>query len=165
MKNVVKLWAVAAFASLASVAPTFTAQAQATQARPEVSELAECYTGDKNLTVTIVRVGKRENKQALVEIVGLDHPWNRRIFKANVANIAPANSSLVKNEYIIKVNGRDWHLARLEDNQLTLFLREDGATGRSQEYHLAFSQGVSDDTKPEYLLTAYLKQESGGKSK
>ena len=165
MSTFAKRVALAAFVGLACLTTTASAQKTATAkpARPEVGELAEAYAGDKNLVVTIVRVGKRENKQALVEIVGLDHPWNRRIFKANVANIAPNSSSIVKNEYTIKVNGGDWNLARTEDNQLTLFLRENGATGKSQEYRLGFAKSISDDTRPEYLLTAYLKQEADPK--
>jgi len=123
-----------------------------------VGAQAEACSGDKNLLVTIVRVGKRENKQALIEIVGLDHPWNKRILKANVTNIASGHSTAVRNNYEITVNGKSWNLATTEDNYLTLNLREDGATGRQQSYRLAFDKGTADDTKPEYLLTAYLNQ-------
>ena len=136
------------------------AQKAATQARPEVSEQAEAYAGDKNLIVTIVRVGKREAKQALVEIVGLDHPWNRRIFKCDVVNAASNNSTAVKNNYEMKVNGKDWLLGTAENNAFTLYLRDNGATGRSISYQLSYSTAIANDTQPEHLLTAYLKQEN-----
>ena len=162
MKMYLKSCVALGFAACVSLASAPIAHAQkagaATQARPEVGEQAEAYSGDKNLLVTIVRVGKRENKQALIEIVGLDHPWNKRIFKANVTNIASGHSTAVKNNYEITVNGKSWNLATTEDNYLTLNLREDGATGRQMSYRLAFDKGTADDTKPEWLLTAYLKQ-------
>jgi hypothetical protein len=155
-----------ALLSLASATPIHAQKAGATaQARPEVGEQAEAYSGDKNVQVTIVRVGKREKKQALVEIVGLDHPWNKHIFKANVTNIASGHSTAVKNNYEIMVNGKSWNLATTEDNYLTLNLREDGATGRQQSYRLGFDRGIADDTKPEWLLTAYLKQDNNAKVK
>ncbi|HEX8329636.1 MAG TPA: hypothetical protein VF629_19015 [Hymenobacter sp.] len=163
MNKTFKACAGIGFAALLSLASATTTHAQkataAAPARPEVGEQAEAYSGDKNLLVTIVRVGKRENKQALIEIVGLDHPWNRRIFKANVTNIASGQSTAVKNNYEITVNGGSWNLATTEDNYLTLNLRENGATGRQQSYRLAFDRGIANDTKPEYLLTAYLKQD------
>lgn len=168
MKKYLKASAAMGFATLFSLiaAPTTDAQkaGQTTQVRPEVGEQAEAYSGDKNLVVTIVRVGKREQKQALVEIIGLDHPWSRRIFKANVTNIASGHSTAVKNNYEITVNGNSWNLATTEDNYLTLNLRENGATGRQQSYRLAFDKAIAADTKPEYLLTAYLKQDNSAKA-
>lgn len=169
MKQSLTVCAAIGFTALLSLASATTTYAQkagtATQARPEVAEQAEAYSGDKNVQVTIVRVGKRENKQALVEIVGLDHPWNKHIFKANVTNIASSHSTAVKNNYEITVNGNSWNLATTEDNYLTLNLRENGSTGRQQSYRLGFDRGIADDTKPEWLLTAYLKQDNSAKVK
>lgn len=85
-------------------------------------------------------------------------PQQLGIFKANVNNIVSGHSTAVKNNYEITVNGSSWNQATTEDNYLTLNLRKNGATGRQQSYRLAFDRGVADDTKPEYLLTAYLKQ-------
>jgi hypothetical protein len=162
MKHALHVCAALGFAtllSLASAAPAHAQKAATTKsARPEVGEQAEAYSGAKNLQVTIVRLGKRENKQALVEIVGLDHPWNRRIFKADVTNLASGSSTAVKNNYEINVNGKSWNLATTEDNNLTLNLRDNGLTGQEHSYRLAFDKAIADDTKPEWLLTAYLEQ-------
>ena len=56
------------------------------------------------------------------------------------------------------MNGKSWNLATTENNYLTLNLREDGVTGRQQSYQLAYDKGTANDTKPGWLLTAYLKQ-------
>ena len=90
---------------------------------------------------------------------------NKHIFKANVTNIASSHSTAVKNNYEITVNGNSWNLATTEDNYLTLNLRENGSTGRQQSYRLGFDRGIADDTKPEWLLTAYLKQDNSAKVK
>ena len=96
MLKTVRLTACLAFAATAQLAGLTTVHAQATKAsaaRPEVGQIPEVYTTEgSKLTVTVVRYGPRASKQALVEIADLDHPWNKRIFKANVTNLARATA-------------------------------------------------------------------------
>jgi hypothetical protein len=42
--------------------------------------------------------------------------------------------------------------------QWLLRWRNNGLTDQEHSYRLAFDKGVADDTKPEWLLTAYLEQ-------
>lgn len=140
------------------------AQSQTTT-RPEVGELAEVYRDDKRLNVTIVRLGKRENKQALVEIADLDHPWNKRIFKTVVVDVSRRVGEVV-NTYWIQLDSKPWGLVVRDMNYggLILNLREQGDTGKNVRLSISYSKELSAETSSEFLLTAYLNQEKNPKS-
>ncbi len=91
MIKIAPLCAVLALAAASFAVPT-AAHAQKAKptaaARPEVGPLAEVFRDEKRLNVTVVRYGKREKKQALVEIADLDHPWNQRIFLTSVQDVS-----------------------------------------------------------------------------
>jgi|GEM_PF-676832 len=153
--------AVALTCTLASSSPAY---AQAAKPRPEVGPIAEVYRDEKTLNVTIVRYGKRENKQALVEIADLDHPWNKRIFLTSVQDVS-RRAGTVDNTYFIQLDGKPWGLVftQLDGGGRALNLRENGDTGKSVRYPIAYSEGLSRDTNSEHLLTAYLQQQADPK--
>ncbi len=95
----------ALFASCVLITPAVSLA----QARTEVNPLAEVYRDEKRLNVTIVRYGKREGKQALVEIADLDHPWNQRIFLTSVQDVS-RRAGTVDNTYSIQLEGNPWGL-------------------------------------------------------
>lgn len=153
-------------ASLTVPAVSLAQQPKATaQSRPEVNPLAEVYRDDKRLNVTVVRYGKRENKQALVEIADLDHPWNQRIFLTSVQDVS-RRAGTVDNTYSIQLDGKPWGLVftLLDGGGLVLNLRENGDTGKNVRYPIYYSKELSDQTSSEFLLTAYLKQQSSPKT-
>ncbi len=153
-------------ASLTAPAVAVAQQAKGTaQARPEVSPLAEVFRDEKKLNVTVVRYGKRENKQALVEIADLDHPWNQRIFLASMQDVS-RRAGTVENTYFIQLDGKPWGLVfnLLDGGGLVLNLRESGDTGKNVRFPIFYSKELSDQTSSEFLLTAYLKQQSDPKT-
>ena len=157
--------AVVALCGLSTPVITLAQSAKAAQVRPEVGPLAEVYRDEKRLNVTIVRYGKRENKQALVEIADLDHPWNKRIFLASVQDVS-RRAGTVENTYFIQLDGKPWGLVfnQLDGSGLALNLRENGDTGKNVRYPLYYSKELSGETSSEFLLTAYLQQQSDPKT-
>jgi len=159
--------ALALFAACGLGAPTtiLAQQTKVASERPEVGPLAEVYHNEKTLNVTIVRYGKRENKQALVEIADLDHDWNRRIFLTSVQDVS-RRAGTIDNSYFIQLDGKPWGLVfnQLDGGGLALNLREEGDTGKNVRYPISYSKELSSDTSPEHLLTAYLKQQSDPKT-
>jgi hypothetical protein len=132
--------------------------------RPEIGEYAEVYQDKNNLRVTIIRFGPRERKEALVEINGIDHPWNKQIFRVSVSDWTnPSDSSNKKVDYVTQVNGEDWYLLNRRGNRLQLNLRENGDAGKEQNYDLSYSAELSKNSKPEDLLTTYLEQKDKNK--
>ncbi len=152
-----------AFSAFTAVLAPAVAQAQ-TAGRPEMGTLPEAYRDDKQLSVTVVRYGPKANKQALVELAGLDHPWNRRIFLANVVDVA-RRAGEVKNSYWIQLAGKPWGLVAqdLGYGGPMLNLCEDGDTGKNVRYPIYYSKELSEQSNAQFMLTAYLEQEKDPK--
>ena len=164
MKNIGKLIVLFSFLAILLSTSSYVLAQKSSDVRPEVGEYAEVYRGEKNLQVTIVRLGKREDKEALIEIVGIDHPWDKRIFRAKVNDYTTGSDADDKKiDYKIKVNGVDYSLIAARGYGRELYLRENGDSGKESSYNLYYSKALSEDSKPEFLLTAYLEQEEKAK--
>lgn len=48
--------------------------------RAEELGVAKVFRGDEGLEITVVRYGPRERHQALVQVSGVDSPWNGQVF-------------------------------------------------------------------------------------
>ncbi len=123
--------------------------------RPEVAQYCKVYTSNENLQVTTTRIGKAENNEILFELVGIDHPFDKKIFKAKV-NESNDNISIT-----IKYEGDDWVIASKQGdsswyNDFMVYLPNKGK--KMSEYNIFYSKEISNGCKPEWLLTAYLEQ-------
>ncbi len=123
--------------------------------RPEVAQYCKVYSSNENLQVTTTRIGKEENNEILFELVGIDHPFDKKIFKAKV-NEGSDNISIT-----IKYEGEDWVIASQRGgsswyNDFTVYLPNKGK--KMSEYVIFYSKEISNQCKPEWLLTAFLEQ-------
>jgi hypothetical protein len=125
------------------------------QKRPEVAEYCKVYLGDENLQISLVRVGPMDNNEVLFEVFGIDHPMNKKIFKAKVVEY---NDNI---DIKIKYEGRDWVIATKRGSgtwfgSFKVYLPNKGK--KESEYDIVYSKDRSNDCHPEWLLTAYLEQ-------
>lgn len=119
--------------------------------RPEVGNVCKVYTGYEGIRISTCRVGPVENNEVLIGIMGIDHPWNSKIFKAKV------NKYNGKEDYEIKVNGKPYVLITYRDYYM-IYLTPYGTT--KEEQYIWYNKDASSECKPEWLLTEYLEQEA-----
>jgi hypothetical protein len=134
---------------------TMTSAQDKKTTRPEVAQYCKVFTSNENLQVTTTRIGKAENNEILFEIVGIDHPFDKKIFKAKVDE---SNDGI---SITIKYEGDDWVIATKRGdnswyNDFTVYLPNKGK--KMSEYTIFYSKEISNQCKPEWLLTAYLEQ-------
>jgi hypothetical protein len=128
---------------------------KAAEKRPEVAEYCKVYLGDENLQITMVRVGNPDNNEVLFEVIGIDHPMNKKIFKAKVVEY---NDNI---DIKIKHQGKDWVIATKRGtggwtSSFKVYLPNKNK--KESEYDIIYSKDRSGDCRPEWLLTAYLEQ-------
>jgi hypothetical protein len=131
------------------------AYAQDSKTRPEVGQYCKVYIGDENLQITTVRLGKEENKEALLEVVGIDHPFDNKIFKVKVKETD--NST----EMVIQWESKDWVIltkktSNYGSEMVTIYLPNKGK--KLSEYNIYYTKELSGKCRPEYILTAFLQQ-------
>lgn len=119
------------------------------QKRPEVGNVCKVYTGEEGLRISTCRVGSVENNEVLIGIMGIDHPWNSKIFKAKVKQYDG------KEDYEIMVNGKPYVIMTYR-NYYEIYLTPYGTT--KAEQYVSYDKNVSQECKPEWLLTEYLEQ-------
>jgi hypothetical protein len=136
----------------------FTIITQAQEGRrPEVGKYCKVYVDNENLQITTVRVGDPESNEILFEVFGIDHPFDKKIFKAKVTEVDN------RTNIIIKYEGKDWTIATKKSGDIgnenyTVYLPNKGK--KYSEFTIVFSKELSNQCKPEYLLTAYLEQKN-----
>jgi hypothetical protein len=140
--------------SLFLLSTILTTQAQKGP-RPQVGKYCKVYVDKENLQITTVRLGDEENDEILFEVFGIDHPFDKKIFKAKVTEVDKRTNITIKYE------GRDWIIASkrggdMGDDNYVVYLPNKGK--KNSEFSIVFSKELSNNCKPEYLLTAYLEQ-------
>jgi hypothetical protein len=134
-----------------SYVSTVNAQESKKSTRPEVGNYCKVYINNENLQITTTRVGKSENNEILFEVFGIDHPFDKKIFKAKVLEY---NNNM---DITIQYEGKDWVIAtKRGDDNFMVYLPNKGK--KSSEFNIAYSKDLSNQCKPEFLLTAYLEQ-------
>ncbi len=118
--------------------------------RPEVGNYCKVYVDNENLQITTTRIGKEENNEILFEVIGIDHPFDKKIFKAKVTEY---NNS---KDFTIQYEGKDWVIATKREDNVRVYLPNKGK--KSSEFSIFYSKDLSNQCKPEFLLTAYLEQ-------
>lgn len=121
--------------------------AQAEPSRPETARFVMAYDSQTGpARVATLRVGPREKNEALVQIAGIDHPWDRKVFKASVTQ---RERGL---HYSITHNGQPYVLFIETDGQGEAFLPE------QRSIKVQYSKALSEQSRPEPFLTDYLQQ-------
>lgn len=119
------------------------------QNRPEMGSVCKAYIGEEGLRITTCRIGSPENNEVLLGIMGIDHPWSGKIFKAKVRKYDG------KEDYEITVDGKSYVIMTYRD-YYEVYLTEYGTTKATQ--YVAYNQDASQECKPEWLLTEYFEQ-------
>jgi hypothetical protein len=124
--------------------------------RPEVSQYCKVYHDNENLQVSTTRIGIAENNEILIEIFGIDHPFDKKIFKAKV------NEYNTNTDYIIQFEGKDWVIMtkRGTENSINYAVYLPNKGKKATEFSIIYSKDLSNQCKPEYLLTAFLEQKN-----
>ena len=120
-----------------------------TAARPEVAEKVMAWQGDEGVEVWILRYGPRDKNQALVQVVNVDHPWNKHIYLMDV------KKDDKKKTYSLTLNGTRFVALNMYGmNSGELYLPDE-----KQPYRINYSQMLSEQGNPHHFLTDYLQQE------
>lgn len=133
----------------------FCIQNAAAEERPEVGRYVKAFTGDLGITVWMTRLGPPGNNEVIIQVEGVDHPWDKVITKHRV-------------EY---GSDRETYVATLADgSEFRSFL----LTGTSGELYLpsaqrtmrvSYDRALAAQGNPQHFLTDYLKQEAAKASK
>jgi hypothetical protein len=54
-------------------------QTASAEERPEVGRYVKAFSGDTGVKVWMVRIGPESNHEVIIQVVGVDHPWDRVI--------------------------------------------------------------------------------------
>ena len=118
------------------------------QARPEIARYINAFNGQEGITVWTLRVGATEKSEALVQITGIDHPWDMRIQKMKVE---PSQGG---NTYLATVDGKRFSVLVMEGASGQLYVP---GSGEAQST-LTYNKDLSEQGNPEHFLTEYLQQ-------
>ncbi len=131
----------------------------AEEKRPEVGKYAKVYKGDEGLRVIVLQIGPKEKSEALVQIIGIDHPWNGIIRKHNVI------STQSKTDFTTKIDGKNWTTLTARQSWWNAKQYEVWLKGESNGRTVFYVENESKKVIPQHFLTEYLKQENKPKKK
>ncbi|MFO6282105.1 hypothetical protein ACLBVW_20900, partial [Pseudomonas aeruginosa] len=97
--------------------------AQAEEARPPVADKVVAYQGQQGLKVWTLRIGEAAAGEALLQVEGLDHDWDRLIHKVKVeksARDSRYSTELNGSKYVILIVRDGWGELYLPGEQQTL---------------------------------------------
>ena len=125
--------------------------------RPEVGKFCKLYRAGEGLIVSLIRVGPESNNEVLVGFNGFDHPWDGKIFKANVVTADG------RQEFTIQNNGRPFVVLVMRERygQSTVFVPKYGT--EQVERPVSYAQELSGQCDPDIFLSQYLNQQAGKK--
>ena len=116
-----------------------------------MGNICKTYRGG-GVYVTTARIGPLQNREMLIGVTGVDHPWNGKIFRART------KTNNADFDYIIDADGQDYHIfVHRKSSGHAVYLKNLG--GGKIEQRVAYDERRSADCKPEYLLTEYLEQQ------
>lgn len=119
------------------------------QVRPEIGPYMAAYRSWDLAEVWIARVGPRADNQVLIQVLGIDHDWDKRVWKATVETVKNNEK-----RYTVTVDGKKYTLLTTQEGAGELFLP--GETG-AQKLH--YDRDLSRAGDPPAFLTFYLRQE------
>jgi hypothetical protein len=127
--------------------PVVSVAAPSEAARPEVANAVKAYSGGEGLQVWTLRVGPRSANEFLVQLTGVDHPWEKHIFKTKAE---PGSGGATK--YVIE--GKDYVVLVLNDGGYG----EAYLPPKDKALSVSYDDSLSSQGNPEAFLTDYLKQ-------
>lgn len=130
---------------LLSVSPAFSYAQDAP--RPEIAKHVNAYAGYEGTRVWVLRIGPRENNTAIVQIGGVDHPFDMKIVLSHVEETAKDKRYSVENA------GKKFVLLIVNDYGGELYLPE-----TSKTVSLRYDDSLSQSSNAEHFLTEYLNQ-------
>ncbi|MHA6575451.1 hypothetical protein [Pseudomonas yamanorum] len=133
--------------SLLAMTPSFS---MGETPRPSIDDKVQAYSSNDGTQVWTLRVGERSARQALVQVSGIDHDWDKRIQKMNVEK----TSKDVR--YATQVNGEPYVVLILNNGAGELYL-----PGELSPMRVSYDSKLSETGNAEYFLTDYLEQSQG----
>ncbi len=104
-------------------------------------------SGPAGLKVWTLRIGEAAAGEALLQVEGLDHDWDRLIHKVKV------EKSARDSRYSTELNGSKYVILIVRDGWGELYL-----PGEQQTRQVAYSESLSSAGEPQAFLTDYLEQ-------
>lgn len=135
-------WAVA----LGMVLAIMTGNNAHAQDRPEVADKVAAYSGEGGVKVWTLRIGSREENQALVQLEGADHDWNLKIQKMAV------EKTNKDTRYYTTVDGQKFVVLILQNGWGELYL-----PGEKRELTVNYDGVLSSQGNAQAFLTDYLQ--------
>ncbi len=123
----------------------------ANQERPRVDRYAKAFTGGEGVEVVLLGVGDKAAKEYLVKVSGINHDWDRIIFKAKKIKLASWREGAGDHAYSIMSAGKAHKLIVVKDGNYQVFL-----SNSKQGIGVAYNKGFSRRVAPQHLLTDYL---------
>lgn len=139
------------FALVFGVCLCTSAMAATDAERPPVGDRVLAFSGEQGVKVWTLRYGERSDHQALVQVDGVDHDWQKRIQKMNVEKTSKDT------RYSTTVEGKTFVALIVRGNSGELYL-----PGEGKEMPLSYDQALSDQGNAQYFLTDYLQQPAAG---
>lgn len=133
-------WAV----MLATVLTLITGLAQAEQ-RPPIADKVQAYSGENGLEVWTLRIGERSAQQALVQLVNVDHDWNKRIQKMSV------EKTTKDTRYYTQVDGKKFVVMIVRNGWGELYLPDEPQVANFVANDRLASQGNAQAFLTDYL--------------
>ena len=119
------------------------------QQRPEIAEQVKAWQGEEGTEVWILRYGPREENKALVQLVNIDHPWNRKI---QIMDVVRENK---KKKYTVTLNGNRFVVLSMDGTNIgELYLPNE-----PHPYRISYSDLLSKYGNAQHFLTDYLSQQ------
>lgn len=116
-------------------------------ARPEIAQYVKGYEGLEGAQVWTLRVGPKQDNEALVQVGRVDHALDKKILRCKVS---PASGGA--NSYFTEIDGKRYELLRLNQGSGELYLPGEKAM------RVSYSESLSQQGNAEHFLTEYLEQ-------
>jgi hypothetical protein len=138
---------------LAALGMTLSSFANAAEARPEIARYVKAYAGNEGVKVWTLRIGPVEKNEAIVQIAGIDHPWDMRIQKMQTEPSSRGTN------YVATVDGKRFVVLVMNESSGELYLPSTNKTVR-----IGYSKSLSEEGNAEHFLTDFLeKKKPSGK--
>lgn len=119
----------------------------AQQQRTEMGRYTSAFSSASGQQVWVTRYGPKEQQEALVQIVGIDHPLDGKVLRANMQ---PGDQDRMT-KYFTTVNGAKIEVLRLRGERGTLLL-----TGVPFTTDLSYDKTLVSERPPQHMLTDFL---------
>ncbi len=118
------------------------------QARPEIAAYVKAYKGQESVKIWTLRIGPVAKNEAIVQITGIDHPWDMRIQKMH---LEPSQQGT---NYVATVDGKRFVVLTMRGSSGQLYL----PGSNDPKASFSYSENLSKEGNAEFFLTDYLEQ-------